>query len=127
MWRESRIFVALAILLCFESSPCLSFEEDTAPHNLVENPGFETLDHQGRLPLGWRRESPRAEIAPDFGVGSGVTHSGRYAARLTAKGIRGTLGYWALTVSGLEGSAGLTSDEPISGNTIESAEFFSNK
>jgi len=126
MWRESRIFVALTVLLCFEGSPSLSFGKDS-PHNLVENPGFEALDDQGRLPLGWRRESPREEIAPDFGMDSGVTHSGRYAARLTAKGMQGTLGYWAMTVPGLHGSAGLASDAPISGNTIESAEFFSNK
>lgn len=80
--------------------------------NLVDNPGFELLDQANLAPLGWHRESPREEIAPDFKVDASKAHSGKYAARLSGRGNPGTFGYWTTTIHGIQGG-GSSAEEDL--------------
>lgn len=71
-----------------------------AAQNLVPNPGFETVTSQ--LPDGWKTTYPRKEIAPDFVLDNSVSHSGKNSVRTTAKGSKGTYGFWSTTMKGIE-------------------------
>jgi predicted amidohydrolase len=110
-----------AAILLLPSAIC---EPQSPKRNLVENPGFETLDPATRLPQGWMTVTPRQEIAPAFEVDSSVSHSGRSSARSTAKGSPGTFGFWVAKVKGIqEGVA--AEDFGMSELTIRGADFLS--
>ena len=94
--------------------------------NLVENPGFETVDSTSGLPQSWRTMTPRQEVAPAFEVDSSVSHSGRSAARSTAKGSPGTFGYWVTSVRGILAGAE-AGDFRASEHTIRGTDFLSSR
>jgi predicted amidohydrolase len=94
--------------------------------NLVENPGFETVDPASGLPESWSTVTPRREVTPAFSVDSSMPHSGRYSARIKSGGSPGTFGYWAAIVKGIragnrERNSGMTE------LTISGADFLSDR
>jgi predicted amidohydrolase len=71
-------------------------------NNLVTNPGFENLDLSTNLPEGWSTKISREEIAPAFEVDKTVSRSGKFSARISAKGSPGTFGYFITSVKGIQ-------------------------
>lgn len=95
--------------------------------NLVENPGFEDLDAERKLPIAWRSAFPRPEIAPQFGVDHTVTRSGKTSARTSSQGSPGTFGYWATSIRGLQaGGAPAVTGFP-GPYTVTGRDFLGNK
>lgn len=86
-------------------SPALA-KPPEASRNLVENPGFESIDGATGLPQAWQNITPRKEVAPEFSIDASVSHSGKVSARTTAKGSPGTLGYWVTSVRGIQAGDG---------------------
>ena len=110
-WKLLRV-IGYCIFLAPGIASAIAAEQPGQGQNLVDNPGFELLDREHGVPLNWSKLSPREEIAPDFSVDSSVSHSGKYSAKLSARGNPGTFGYWAATVKGIQGG-GLPDDEPL--------------
>lgn len=113
----------VSVLLAVWVHPVSASGKNSLGHNLVENPGFEIVDERRTAAVGWRRESPREEIAPAFALDSRVARSGKYAAKLSSRGSPGTFGYWATTIKGIQGSdppAANTSPDTI---TVPGSEF----
>lgn len=118
--------VLIGLLAVVSSDPAV-LGNDPASRNLIQNPGFEIMDEPGKMPLAWRRAFAREEIAPLFKIDSKVARSGRYAARLTARGSPGTFGYWATTVQGIQAAGTTVTDVSPTGPSMPGADFLGEK
>ncbi len=70
--------------------------------NLIRNPGFEAVT--GAAPTDWEVWTPRAEIAPEFGVDRDGGRTASAAARIRCRGAE-QLGVWRQRCSGVLGGA----------------------
>src|SRR4051812_33317885 len=68
--------------------------------NLIRNPGFEAVS--GVAPADWEAWTPRAEIAPAFGVDRDGGRSSSGAARIQCRGAE-QIGGWRQRCAGVRG------------------------
>ncbi len=123
MLRQIAVAVACAAWLAPGGSSAATIGHPIQRQNLVDNPGFEILDAQTGLPAGWRRDSPRDEIAPRFEADASTVHSGKYAAKITAKGSPGTFGFWTTSVKGIQGSDSPADESPPEALAVNGTDF----
>jgi hypothetical protein len=129
MVREKMKCMACLGLLIFALFVTSAFavDKDHEARNLVKNPGFEIIDEHQSLPIGWRHEAPREEIAPVFQLDAAIVHSGKYSARLSSKGSPGTLGYWVTTIKGIQGEETSGAKDSPTAPTMSDKEFLGDK
>jgi predicted amidohydrolase len=113
------------LFAAFLATNSLIFSQSQPAKNLFPNPGFELSNPDGSL-QGWKTSSPRQEIAPDFATEKSVTHSGKSSACISAKGSKGTYGFFSVAATGLQPGSS-TDPSSIKGNTINGSEFLSSK
>jgi predicted amidohydrolase len=93
--KRSGPLVVLFLPLLLVGSTTMAYGE-----NLIRNPGFETVS--GAAPAEWETWTPRAEIAPEFGVDREGGRASTAAARIQCRGAE-QMGVWRQRCPGVQG------------------------